>query len=63
MEMFVLRHVFYPQILAENSFSGAEMETYDCRRNPINAKMVAGTFNDTQQVQFIDVSSYASLKI
>jgi hypothetical protein len=61
--MSVLRHVTSLQILAENSFSGALMETSDCIRNPFNAKMVAGTFNDTEQEQFIDVSSYASLKI
>jgi hypothetical protein len=52
--MFVLLHVTSLQILAENSFSGAEVETSDCIRN---VKMVAGTFNDTQQEQFIDVSS------
>jgi len=61
--MFVLRHVNSLQILAENSFSDAEMETSDCIRNPFNAKLLAGTFNDTEQEQFNDVSSYASLKI
>jgi hypothetical protein len=39
------------------------METSDCIRNPFNAKMVDGTFNDTEQEQFIDVSSYACLTI
>jgi hypothetical protein len=55
--MFVLRHTTSLQILAENSFSVAEMETSDCIRNPFNAIMVAGTFSDTEQEQFIDVSS------
>jgi len=60
--MSVLRHVTSLQNFAENSFSGAEVETSDCIRNPFNVKMVAGTFNDTEQEQFTDVSSYASLK-
>ena len=53
VKMFVLRHVTSLQILAENSFSGAEVETSDGIRNEFNAKMVAGTFNDTEQEQFI----------
>ena len=61
--MFTLRYVTSLQIIAENSFSDPEVETSYCIRNIFNAKMVAGTFNDTEQEQFIGVTSYALLKI
>jgi DNA-binding LytR/AlgR family response regulator len=63
VKIFELRHVTSLHIVAENSFSGAEVETSDYIRNPFNVKMVADTFNDTEKEQFIHFPSYASLTL
>jgi hypothetical protein len=40
-----------------------EVNTFDWVRNPLNAKMMAGTLTTTKEGKCIDVSSSALLKI
>jgi hypothetical protein len=51
------------KLYVENYFSSVEAETFDWKRNPVDANLIAVTVTTTEEKQFIDVCSDTYLKI